>query len=105
MVSSLEGKGLICLGFRASNKEYGRLVIEDGSIREIVEAQNGENNDEEFLANAAIMVAYAKNLRELVGKIEYNKLTQEYYLTDIVSIAAKSNLNVGYVITDEEEAI
>ncbi|MGL9718855.1 MAG: NTP transferase domain-containing protein [Wolbachia sp.] len=105
MVSSLEGKVLICLGFRASNKEYGRLVIKDGSLREIVEAQNGEDNDEEFLANAGIMVTYAKNLRELVGKIECNKLTQEYYLTDIVSIAAKSNLNVGYAITDEEEAI
>ncbi len=105
MVSSLEGKALICLGFRASNKEYGRLVIEDGSLREILEAQNSGNNDEEFLANAGIMVTYAKNLRELVGKIECNKLTQEYYLTDIVSIAAKSNLNVGYAITDEEEAI
>ncbi|MDM8335520.1 NTP transferase domain-containing protein [Wolbachia pipientis] len=105
MVSCLEGKALVCLGFQTSNKEYGRLIIEDGSLREIIEAQNGENSDKEFLANAGIMVAYAKNLRELVGKIECNKLIHEYYLTDIVSIAVKSNLNVGYVITEEEEAI
>nr|WP_255453397.1 DapH/DapD/GlmU-related protein [Wolbachia endosymbiont of Atemnus politus] len=51
------------------------------------------------------MVAYAENLRKLVEKIECNKLINEYYLTDIVSIAVKSNLNVGYVITDEKEAI
>ncbi|WCR57599.1 NTP transferase domain-containing protein [Wolbachia endosymbiont of Ctenocephalides felis wCfeJ] len=104
MVSSLKGKALVCLGFRTNNKEYGRLIIEDDSLKEIVEAQNGKDNDREFLANAGIMVAYAKNLRELVGKIECNNLTKEYYLTDIVSIAVKSNLNVGYVITDEEEA-
>ncbi|WP_395463250.1 NTP transferase domain-containing protein [Wolbachia endosymbiont of Cantharis cryptica] len=105
MVSCLEDKALVCLGFKTSNKEYGRLIIEDGSLKEIVEAKNDKNNNEEFLANAGIMVAYAKNLRELVEKIECNKLTHEYYLTDIVSIAVESNLNVGYVITGGEEAI
>ncbi|WP_341817679.1 bifunctional UDP-N-acetylglucosamine diphosphorylase/glucosamine-1-phosphate N-acetyltransferase GlmU [Wolbachia endosymbiont (group A) of Pherbina coryleti] len=104
MISYLEGKALVCLGFRTSNKEYGRLIIENGSLREIVEAKSDKNNHEEFLANAGIMVACAKNLRELVEKIECNSSTHEYYLTDIVSIAVKSNLNVGYVITGGEEA-
>ncbi|WGJ61945.1 NTP transferase domain-containing protein [Wolbachia endosymbiont of Frankliniella intonsa] len=105
MISCLgESNALVCLGFKTNNKGYGRLIIENGSLREIVEAQNGRNNDEEFLANAGIMVAREKNLRELVEKIESNKQAHEYYLTDIVSIAVKSNLNVGYVIADEEEA-
>ncbi|WP_253301885.1 bifunctional UDP-N-acetylglucosamine diphosphorylase/glucosamine-1-phosphate N-acetyltransferase GlmU [Wolbachia endosymbiont of Psylliodes chrysocephala] len=105
MVSCLEkGKALVCLGFKTSNKEYGRLIIKDGSLREIVEAKSDKNNHEEFLANAGIMVACAKNLRELVEKIECNSSTHEYYLTDIVSIAVKSNLNVDYVITGGEEA-
>ncbi len=105
MISCLEeSNALVCLGFKTNNKGYGRLIIENGSLREIVEAQNGRNNDEEFLANAGIMVARAKNLRELVEKIECNNQAHEYYLTDIVAIAVKSNLNVGYVIADEEEA-
>ncbi|NUY39921.1 NTP transferase domain-containing protein [Wolbachia endosymbiont of Litomosoides brasiliensis] len=104
MVNCLEGKALVCLGFKTSNKEYGRLIIENGSLREIVEAQNGENSSEKFLANAGIMVAYAKNLHELVEKIGCNGSTCEYYLTDIVSIAVKSDLSVGCVTTDEEEA-
>ncbi|WP_264682292.1 MULTISPECIES: NTP transferase domain-containing protein [unclassified Wolbachia] len=105
MISCLgESNALVCLGFKTNNKGYGRLIIENGSLREIVEAQNGRNNDEEFLANAGIMVARAKDLCELVEKIECNNQTHEYYLTDIVSIAVKSNLNVGYVIADEEEA-
>ncbi|KDB19348.1 bifunctional UDP-N-acetylglucosamine diphosphorylase/glucosamine-1-phosphate N-acetyltransferase GlmU [Wolbachia endosymbiont of Glossina morsitans morsitans] len=103
MISYLEGKALACLGFRTSNT--GRLIIENGSLREIVEAKSDKNNHEEFLANAGIMVACAKNLRELVEKIECNSSTHEYYLTDIVSIAVKSNLNVGYVITGGEEAM
>lgn len=105
MISCLgESNALVCLGFKTNNKGYGRLIIENGSLREIVEAQNGRNNDEEFLANAGIMVARGKNLRELVEKIECNNQAHEYYLTDIVAIAVKSNLNVGYVIADEEEA-
>ncbi|WP_264337833.1 MULTISPECIES: NTP transferase domain-containing protein [unclassified Wolbachia] len=105
MISCLgESNALVCLGFKTNNKGYGRLIIENGSLREIIEAQNGRNNDEEFLANAGIMVAREKNLRELVEKIECNNQAHEYYLTDIVAIAVKSNLNVGYVIADEEEA-
>ncbi|TVS99070.1 UDP-N-acetylglucosamine diphosphorylase/glucosamine-1-phosphate N-acetyltransferase [Wolbachia pipientis] len=105
MISCLgESNALVCLGFKTNNKGYGRLIIENGSLREIVEAQNGRNNDEEFLANAGIMVAREKNLRELVEKIECNNQAHEYYLTGIVAIAVKSNLNVGYVIADEEEA-
>uniref|UniRef100_A0AAU7YKA0 Bifunctional protein GlmU n=1 Tax=Wolbachia endosymbiont of Oeneis ivallda TaxID=3171168 RepID=A0AAU7YKA0_9RICK len=105
MISCLgESNALVCLGFKTDNKGYGRLIIENGSLREIVEVQNGRNNDEEFLANAGIMVAYTKDLHELVEKIECNNQAREYYLTDIVAIAVKSNLNVGYVIADEEEA-
>ncbi|MGL9758984.1 MAG: NTP transferase domain-containing protein [Wolbachia sp.] len=105
MISCLgESNALVCLGFKTNNKGYGRLIIENGSLREIVEAQNGRNNDEEFLANAGMMVAYTKDLHELVEKIECNNQAREYYLTDIVAIAVKSNLNVGYVIADEEEA-
>lgn len=105
MISCLgESNALVCLGFKTDNKGYGRLIIENGSLREIVEAQNGRNNDEEFLANAGIMVAREKNLRELVEKIECNNQAHEYYLTDIIAIAVKSNLNVGYVIADDEEA-
>ncbi|QKX01576.1 NTP transferase domain-containing protein [Wolbachia endosymbiont of Cruorifilaria tuberocauda] len=105
MLSFLEGKTLVCLGFKTSGNGYGRLVIENNLLRGIIEAQNREDSNEEFLANAGIMVAQAKDLRSLVEKIECNKLTHEYYLTDIVSIAIKSNLDVGYVTTEEEEAI
>lgn len=105
MISCLEeSNALVCLGFKTSNKGYGRLIIENGSLTEILEARDGENIDEEFLANAGIMVAREKNLRELVEKIECNNQAHEYYLTDIVAIAVKSNLNVSYVIADEEEA-
>ncbi|MCV3769229.1 MAG: bifunctional N-acetylglucosamine-1-phosphate uridyltransferase/glucosamine-1-phosphate acetyltransferase [Wolbachia pipientis] len=106
MVSCLlEGKALVCLGFKTSCKGYGKLVIENGFLKRITEAQNSRSSSEEFLANSGIMVAQAKDLRNLVERIECDRLTHEYYLTDIVSIAVKSNLNVGYVITDEEEAI
>ncbi|MDD9332024.1 MAG: NTP transferase domain-containing protein [Wolbachia sp.] len=105
MVNCLKDNALVCLGFKASNKEYGRLIIENDSLKEIIEAKDSRDNYGEFLANAGTMVAYAKNLRELVEKIECNNSTHEYYLTDIVSIAVKNGLSVGYIVTDEEEAM
>ncbi|WP_410541874.1 NTP transferase domain-containing protein [Wolbachia endosymbiont (group E) of Neria commutata] len=104
MINCLKDKALVCLGFKDHNKEYGRLIIENCSLKEIVEAKNSRDNDGEFLANAGVMVTYAKNLRELVEKIECNNLINEYYLTDIVSIAVKNGLSVGYATTGEEEA-
>lgn len=105
MVSCLKDKALVCLGFRTNNKEYGRLVTDNGVLKEIVEARNDERNNMEFLANAGTMVTYAENLRELVKKIECNNSTREYYLTDIVSLAVKSGLSVDYVTIDEKEAM
>ncbi|APR99178.1 UDP-N-acetylglucosamine diphosphorylase/glucosamine-1-phosphate N-acetyltransferase [Wolbachia endosymbiont of Folsomia candida] len=104
MVNCLKDNALVCLGFKDHNKEYGRLILENGSLKEIVEAKDSRDSNGEFLANAGVMVAYAKNLCELVEKIECNNSTHEYYLTDIVSIAVKNDLKVGYVVTDGEEA-
>ncbi|MDN5248190.1 MAG: bifunctional UDP-N-acetylglucosamine diphosphorylase/glucosamine-1-phosphate N-acetyltransferase GlmU [Wolbachia endosymbiont of Tyrophagus putrescentiae] len=102
MVAGLQDNALVCLGFKTSNQEYGRFVVENGALEEIVEAKNDKRDNKEFLANAGTLVAYARNLRELVEKIECN---DEYYLTDIVSIAVKSGLSVGYFVTDEQEAM
>ncbi|MDG7056053.1 MAG: NTP transferase domain-containing protein [Wolbachia endosymbiont of Meromenopon meropis] len=105
MIDSLKDKALICLGFKTKNKEYGKLLIKCGLLKGIIEVQKNENCNQEFLANAGIIVTYAKNLRDLLKKVEFNKLKQEFYLTDIVSIATKNNLNVDYITTNEEEAI
>ncbi len=98
MIDSLQNKALICLGFHSNNPAYGRLIIDNGSVKNIIESQNNVMN----LANAGIIVAHAKELRNLVKKIEHK---HEYYLTDIVSIAVESSLNVGYVVVNEAEGI
>ncbi|WP_370107224.1 bifunctional UDP-N-acetylglucosamine diphosphorylase/glucosamine-1-phosphate N-acetyltransferase GlmU [Wolbachia endosymbiont of Chironomus riparius] len=105
MVNCLRDKALVCLGFETDNKEYGRLIIENGSVKEIIEKSNERSDGKKFLANAGTIVIYAKNLREIIEKIVCNTLTNEYYLTDIVSIAVKNNLNVDYITIDEKEAI
>ncbi len=57
-----EGKVLVYLGFKTSGKEYGRLVVKNDFLREIVEAQNGENSSEEFFVNAGMIVTHMKDL-------------------------------------------
>ncbi|OEY86849.1 UDP-N-acetylglucosamine diphosphorylase/glucosamine-1-phosphate N-acetyltransferase [Wolbachia pipientis] len=101
MIDILQNKALVCLGFKSHKPEYGRLIIENGALKAIVEAQN-DTVKREYLANAGVIVAYAKELHNLVRKIERK---HEYHLTDIVSIAATCGLEVGYVVTDEAEGI
>jgi bifunctional UDP-N-acetylglucosamine pyrophosphorylase / glucosamine-1-phosphate N-acetyltransferase len=98
MVSVLQSKALVCLGFYSSNPAYGRLITDNNSVNRITESQNNVTN----LANAGVILGYANELRDLVKKIEYK---HEYYLTDIVSIAVENGLDVGYVVTNEAEGI
>ncbi len=61
-----EGKVLVYFGFKTSGKRYGRLVVENDFLREIVEAQNGENSSEEFFVSIGMMVAHMKDLLNLM---------------------------------------
>ncbi|WP_237342931.1 NTP transferase domain-containing protein [Wolbachia endosymbiont of Folsomia candida] len=94
-------KSLVLLGFNSQNKQYGRLIINsDNNVQEVL-----KNGDKMLLANSGIMVSYAKDLYTLVKEIKFNDLTNECCLNDIVPIAASHNLGIGYVITDEREAM
>ncbi|MGL9688829.1 MAG: NTP transferase domain-containing protein [Wolbachia sp.] len=94
-------KNLVLLGFNSQDKQYGRLVIDDNeNVQKVL-----KNGNEMLLANSGIMVSYAKDLCTLVKEIKFNNLTNECCLNDIILIAASNNLSVGYVVTDEREAM
>lgn len=94
-------KNLVLLGFNSQDKQYGRLVIDDNdNVQKVLKSE-----DEILLANSGIMALYAKDLFTLVKEIKFNNSTNEYCLNDIVPIAATNNLSVGYVVSDEREAM
>ncbi|WP_418089885.1 NTP transferase domain-containing protein [Wolbachia endosymbiont (group B) of Orgyia antiqua] len=101
MTDCLKYNNLVLLGFNSQDEQYGRLVIDNyGNVQKIL-----KNGDKMLLANSGIMASYAKDLSTLVKEIKFNNSTNEYCLNDIVPIAATNNLSVGYVVTDEREAM
>lgn len=101
MTDCLKYNNLVLLGFNSQDEQYGRLVIDNyGNVQKIL-----KNGDKMLLANSGIIVSYAKDLFTLVKEIKFNNSTNEYCLNDIVPIAANSNLSVGYVVSDEREAM
>ncbi|WP_353274093.1 NTP transferase domain-containing protein [Wolbachia endosymbiont (group A) of Ennomos erosarius] len=101
MTDCLKYNNLVLLGFNSQDEQYGRLVIDNyGNVQKIL-----KNGDKMLLANSGIMALYAKDLFTLVKEIKCNNSTNEYCLNDIVPIAATNNLSVGYVVSDEREAM
>lgn len=101
MTDCLKYNNLVLLGFNSQDEQYGRLVIDNyGNVQKIL-----KNGDKMLLANSGIIVSYAKDLLTLVKEIKFNNSTNEYCLNDIVPIAATNNLSVGYVVSDEREAM
>ncbi|WP_265029762.1 NTP transferase domain-containing protein [Wolbachia endosymbiont (group A) of Philonthus cognatus] len=101
MTDCLKYNNLVLLGFNSQDEQYGRLVIDNyGNVQKIL-----KNGDKMLLANSGIMASYAKDLFTLVKEIKFNNSTNEYCLNDIVPIAANNNLSVGYVVSDEREAM
>lgn len=101
MTDCLKYNNLVLLGFNSQDEQYGRLVIDNyGNVQKIL-----KNGDKMLLANSGIIASYAKDLSTLVKEIKFNNSTNEYCLNDIVPIAATNNLSVGYVVSDEREAM
>lgn len=70
---------------------YGRLITnKEGGVTRIVEFKDASEEEKQItLCNAGMMCADVKHLKEWLGKITPNNAQNEYYLTDIVQLAAQ----------------
>ena len=74
---------------------YGRVIVENGSVKKIVE-QKDANNDELAVttANAGIYQFETKFLLENLPKLSNDNAQAEYYITDLIEMA----INEGKVL-------
>lgn len=76
---------------------YGRIVHDDNIIR-IIEAKHFTHKPEDYpLVNAGIYLINRAFLEKYLNTIEQNKVTQEFYVTDLVELASKNNLTALYL--------
>lgn len=82
---------------------YGRVVIENGSVKKIVEQKDA--NEEELAittANAGIYQFDTKFLLESLPKLSNDNAQKEYYITDLVEMAINANLILKPLTVSEE---
>lgn len=78
---------------------YGRIVRDStGKIIKIVEEKNADNFEKLIKEINTGIYCFSKDfLEKYIHRIEKNKLTNEYYLTDIVSLAVKENIEINTI--------
>jgi bifunctional UDP-N-acetylglucosamine pyrophosphorylase/glucosamine-1-phosphate N-acetyltransferase len=92
MVAGLAGvEGAIVVAFRpADPKHYGRILAEgDGRIVKMVEYKDASDEERALgLCNSGLMAVRSADLWPLLARVGKDNAAEEYYLPDIVMIAA-----------------
>jgi len=82
---------------------YGRVIIDNNEIQYIVE-QKDANEDElkTTTVNAGIYAFKKEVLEKYIPLLSNDNAQEEYYLTDIISLAKKDGLKIAPLLVDEE---
>ncbi|MCX7770448.1 MAG: bifunctional UDP-N-acetylglucosamine diphosphorylase/glucosamine-1-phosphate N-acetyltransferase GlmU [Proteobacteria bacterium] len=86
---------------------YGRVVRDtEGRVIKIVEEKDADNNEKLIKEiNTGIYCFSRQFLEKYIPKITKNKITGEYYLTDIISLAVRDNIKINSFLVEEGESL
>lgn len=95
------------LTFTATGKHsYGRILREKGYVKAIIEDRDADEEQKKITEANSGIYAFGSPITSLLNEITINEAKGEYYLTDIVEIAAKKGYRVGaFNIAREEQLI
>ena len=106
LVPLLQNEALVVLStFETPNpKGYGRVVTDENeNVIKIVEEKDASPKEREIKrANAGVYCFDTQFLKTFLPHLSNHNAQNEYYLTDLISLATKNNLNVKAVNVDEE---
>ena len=82
---------------------YGRVIIENGNVKKIVEQKDATENELKITtANAGIYQFETKFLLENLPKLNNSNAQKEYYITDLVEIAINQGKVLKPLVVNEE---
>ncbi len=96
------------LGFKAKNPlGYGRVILDKFKhVSAIIEESDATTSQKKIdLCNSGMYISEAKLLFSLISKIKFNSKKKEMYLTDIIYIANKDNIEIGITYSKEIESL
>ncbi|WP_298669618.1 bifunctional UDP-N-acetylglucosamine diphosphorylase/glucosamine-1-phosphate N-acetyltransferase GlmU [uncultured Sphingomonas sp.] len=96
----------VVLGFRPSDAgAYGRIIADDdGRIAKMVEFKDATSEERAVtLCNSGLMAVRAADLFGLLARVDNNNAAGEFYLPDIVMLAAADGRASAVIETDEAQ--
>ncbi len=106
LVQGGDDLALVVLGFRpADPAQYGRLILgPKGKLEAIVEYKDATSSERAInLCNSGIMAVKGALLFDLLETVGNDNAAGEYYLTDIVAVAARRGLEARVVECSADE--
>ncbi len=102
-----QGFAVVVLGFEAADPaRYGRLVMAGDRLERIVEFKDATADERAItLCNSGVVAADAALLMQLAAAVGNDNAAGEYYLTDIVALAAARGLTATAVTCPEAETM
>ena len=103
---SYDEPAVVVLVSRADDPlQYGRVFVDpDGTIQRIVEYKDATPEERACnLCNSGLMAARAADLFGFLGRLKNDNAAGEYYLTDIITVAAADGRKSAVVETDAAE--
>jgi bifunctional UDP-N-acetylglucosamine pyrophosphorylase/glucosamine-1-phosphate N-acetyltransferase len=102
------GEALALLSVRMQDPTgYGRIVRDRaGNVARIVEHKDANQKERAIdEVNTGLMAASARRLREWLGQLRNDNAQGEYYLTDVVVMAARAGMKVNAVLAEREDEV
>lgn len=101
------GADIVVSGFYAENPAgYGRLVEQNGRLIKIIEDKDASAAEKAIkLCNGGFMAARAEHILPLLRAVDNKNAKGEYYLTDIVALAAAQGLRVEVMATERDDVL
>ena len=103
---ALDAPAVVVVGFRPSDPAaYGRILAgPDGTIEKMVEYKDASETERAIdLCNSGLMAARAKDLWPLLHRVGNDNAAREYYLPDIVMLAAADGRSSAVIETGPDE--
>ncbi|MCC5975045.1 MAG: bifunctional UDP-N-acetylglucosamine diphosphorylase/glucosamine-1-phosphate N-acetyltransferase GlmU, partial [Rubellimicrobium sp.] len=107
MLEARKDHAVVVLGFEAADPgRYGRLVTDGEILTRIVEFKEADAATKAItLCNSGVVAADTGVLMSLLAEVTNDNASGEYYLTDVVEIAARRGLTSTVVRCPEEETL
>jgi len=82
---------------------YGRVIIEDSQVQKIVEQKDASEDELKVTTVNAGIYAFSKSvIDKYIPLLNNDNAQEEYYLTDVISMAKNDGLSISPLLVNEE---